>query len=208
MGLKENKCRVLVESRRFCALCERQKGVKIEVHHITQKSEGGSDDFWNLIPLCFDCHSEVKSYNPEHPKGNKFSEKELRERLVRFYHRIENNEISSEFLQSASLDDYCRRVAIEEDFREIATIIRTDDLSQPGFYFFNLSDLLEQKYMSDSFFAKSSLLSILEELSQILAINTSATHSIKPSDPINAVIFSLRKGFIEEYERLFFYKHY
>ncbi len=204
MSLKENKCKVLIESKRFCALCERQKGVKIEVHHIKQKSEGGSDDFWNLIPLCFDCHGEVKSYNPKHPKGNKFSEKELRERLVKFYRRLENNEISSESLQSSSKDDYCRRVAIEEDFREMATIIRTDDLRQPGFYFFSLSDLLEQKYMSDSFFAESSLLSILVELSQILSINTSTTRSIKPSDPINDTIFSLRKGFIEEYERLFF----
>ena len=32
----------------------------------------------NCIPLCFDCHAEVKSYNPKHPKGRQFTPNELK----------------------------------------------------------------------------------------------------------------------------------
>lgn len=31
----------------------------IEMHHITPKSEGGSNDAWNVCPLCSSCHSKV-----------------------------------------------------------------------------------------------------------------------------------------------------
>ena len=32
----------------------------------------------NCIPLCFDCHVEVKQYNPKHLKGLKYTEGELK----------------------------------------------------------------------------------------------------------------------------------
>jgi hypothetical protein len=35
------------------------------------------DTLENCIPLCFECHAEVGSYNAEHPKGRKFSPAEL-----------------------------------------------------------------------------------------------------------------------------------
>ena len=49
----------------------------MEVHHIKAKADGGPDTFENAIPLCFDCHAMVRQYDPKHPKGIKFSEKEL-----------------------------------------------------------------------------------------------------------------------------------
>lgn len=51
----------------------------MELHHVQWKSKGGLDDIENAIPLCFECHAEVNHYNPEHPKGRKFSEEELLE---------------------------------------------------------------------------------------------------------------------------------
>ncbi len=54
---------VLVACRRSCCICNKFCGSKIELHHIVQKADGGTDTFENCIPLCFDCHAEVKAYN-------------------------------------------------------------------------------------------------------------------------------------------------
>src|SRR6266404_4863586 len=70
--------RALVASARHCCVCHRYKGVKVEVHHIVPEATGGSDDFDNAIVLCFDCHADAGHYNPEHPRGTKFSQSELR----------------------------------------------------------------------------------------------------------------------------------
>lgn len=49
----------------------------MELHHIKQKADSGSDEPENLIPLCFDCHAEVTLYNNRHPRGRKYSAEEL-----------------------------------------------------------------------------------------------------------------------------------
>jgi hypothetical protein len=36
----------------------------MELHHIIQKADRGEDTFENCIPLRFDCHSEMMSYDP------------------------------------------------------------------------------------------------------------------------------------------------
>lgn len=69
---------LLVKSSRCCCLCHQYKGVKIEAHHIVPQADGGTDDIDNGIPLCFDCHSEVESYNTRHPRGRKFTATELK----------------------------------------------------------------------------------------------------------------------------------
>lgn len=69
---------VLVRCGRHCCICGKYAGAKIELHHIKQVADGGDDSVDNCIPLCLDCHAEVKSYNPHHPKGRKFTEKELK----------------------------------------------------------------------------------------------------------------------------------
>lgn len=69
---------LLVKSARHCCLCRKFKGTKIEVHHIIPLANDGSDDPDNGIPLCFDCHADVMSYNAKHPKGRKFRSAELK----------------------------------------------------------------------------------------------------------------------------------
>jgi len=69
---------LLVKSARCCCLCRKFKGTKIEVHHIVPVASGGSDNPDNGIPLCFDCHADVMSYNAKHPKGRKFRSAELK----------------------------------------------------------------------------------------------------------------------------------
>jgi 5-methylcytosine-specific restriction endonuclease McrA len=74
---KETAERALIASRRSCCICHKFCGSKIELHHISQKADGGDDSFENCIPLCFDCHADVGSYNAQHPKGRKYSKAEL-----------------------------------------------------------------------------------------------------------------------------------
>ncbi|MBL8015336.1 MAG: HNH endonuclease [Candidatus Doudnabacteria bacterium] len=69
---------LLADCRRCCCICHKFCGVHIELHHADHRSEGGSDDIENAIPLCFDCHAEVGHYNSDHPRGRKFTAEELR----------------------------------------------------------------------------------------------------------------------------------
>ncbi|MDD4969646.1 MAG: HNH endonuclease [Paludibacter sp.] len=73
----EIRQKVMLASARHCCVCHRYKGVKIEVHHIKQEADGGPNTFENAIALCFDCHSDAGHFNDRHPRGTKFSKKEL-----------------------------------------------------------------------------------------------------------------------------------
>jgi hypothetical protein len=78
----------LLASGRHCCLCHKYCGLKIELHHIKPKAEGGHDTFENCIPLCFDCHADMRSYDHLHPKGTKFSERELTRHRDNWYAKV------------------------------------------------------------------------------------------------------------------------
>ena len=63
---------LLAACHRRCCICHRFCGVKIELDHIIPKLENGPDDIDNAIPVCFECHAEIHSYNDKHPRGRKF----------------------------------------------------------------------------------------------------------------------------------------
>lgn len=69
---------LLVGCHRRCCVCHRFCGVKIETDHMQPESEGGSNDIANAIAVCFECHAEIHSYNPQHPRGRKFRPEELK----------------------------------------------------------------------------------------------------------------------------------
>ena len=85
---------ILVASARHCCVCHRYKGVKIEIHHIQPKAKRGLDTFENAIPLCFDCHSDAGHYFAKHPKGTKFSPKELQKHKNEWFEIVKTNNIS------------------------------------------------------------------------------------------------------------------
>ncbi|MCH5138165.1 HNH endonuclease [Clostridiaceae bacterium UIB06] len=60
----------------------------MELHHIKQAADGGDDTLDNCIPLCLDCHAEVKAYDPHHPKGKKYSENELHLHRDKWYEKV------------------------------------------------------------------------------------------------------------------------
>jgi hypothetical protein len=70
--------KALVACGRRCCICHKFCGTKIELHHIVAESKGGASTLENCAPLCFDCHADVGHYNPQHPKGTKFSPAEVR----------------------------------------------------------------------------------------------------------------------------------
>lgn len=113
MGFPENvKLRALIACRRQCVLCGKFCGTHMELHHIKQHADGGEDTFENCIPLCFNCHADVATYNPHHPRGTKYSEAELIERRDIFYKEIENGRRTS------------ISKALAEHFEETQTILR------------------------------------------------------------------------------------
>jgi hypothetical protein len=111
--LTPTKIKALVASQRCCCICHVQCGVNIECHHIVPEAEGGSNRLENCIPLCFNCHADVQHYNDKHPRGNKFSPKELRQHRDSWFERVKNSHASP---PSASTNDVDH--AIFEDFRE------------------------------------------------------------------------------------------
>lgn len=88
------KEKALIACGRGCCLCHKIKGLKIELHHIVQKSEGGQDTFDNCIPLCFDCHADMRSYDHNHPKGIKYTKPELRTRRDDWYLIVKRDGVS------------------------------------------------------------------------------------------------------------------
>lgn len=83
--------KLLAQCHRRCCVCHKFTGVKMEVHHIQYRSQRGSDNITNAIPLCLECHAEVNHYNPNHPKGRKFTDEELLEHKTQWLQVCENN---------------------------------------------------------------------------------------------------------------------
>jgi hypothetical protein len=75
---RDQVSKLLVDVHRRCCICHRFCGVKIETDHIVPAGDGGTDNIENAIPVCFECHAEIHSYNDQHPRGRKFAAEELR----------------------------------------------------------------------------------------------------------------------------------
>ena len=63
----------------------------MEVHHIVEVADGGNDDASNAIPLCFDCHADMRSYDHKHPKGNKLGRTELERHRDNWFKKVSGN---------------------------------------------------------------------------------------------------------------------
>lgn len=76
---KDDVIELMVKCHRRCCICHRFCGVKMEIDHIEQKADGGGNNIDNAIPVCFECHAEIHSYNDRHPRGRKFTPKEIKQ---------------------------------------------------------------------------------------------------------------------------------
>lgn len=66
---------LLTACHRRCCICHKFCGIKIETHHI---EDDRGDDICNAIPVCFECHAEMRLYNPKHAIGRAYTPAELR----------------------------------------------------------------------------------------------------------------------------------
>ena len=89
------KNEIMVASARHCCVCRKSRGLKIEIHHILPKEQGGEDTFENAIALCFDCHADAGHYYAKHPKGTKFSPTELFKHKETWFKIVERGNIPS-----------------------------------------------------------------------------------------------------------------
>lgn len=101
---KTVKEKAAVACNRCCCICHEFKGLKLEFHHIKQEADGGENTFENCIPLCFDCHADMGGVNPKHPKGNAYSEKELRMHRDKWYDQCFSKAIDLEEATAGDID--------------------------------------------------------------------------------------------------------
>ncbi|MBC8064554.1 MAG: HNH endonuclease [Chlorobia bacterium] len=99
------------------------------MHHIVEESKGGPNIADNGIPLCFDCHADVKHYNAQHPRGTKYSGSELRKHKVEWFKRV------AVVAPTANLAEH-RQIDVR-----IATEIHHYMTSGGGFYFLRDHDI-------------------------------------------------------------------
>jgi len=113
---------ILVDTARHCCVCHRYKGVKVEVHHIQQEADGGENTYENAISLCFDCHADAGHYNTRHPKGTKYSPKELKKSKENWLDLVERNAIS----QPNEPDSFYCRYFICKNYEHLVEIVNSD----------------------------------------------------------------------------------
>lgn len=78
------KIKCLLWCDRHCCLCGKTCGVDIEVAHIDRKIKD-PHAIDNAIPLCYECHANIGHYDREQPRGNKYSDHELKKRREQVY---------------------------------------------------------------------------------------------------------------------------
>ncbi|HET6576323.1 MAG TPA: HNH endonuclease signature motif containing protein [Fimbriiglobus sp.] len=51
--------KIMAKCARHCCICRRHRPLNLQVHHIDEQAEGGSDKEDNLIATCSNCHADV-----------------------------------------------------------------------------------------------------------------------------------------------------
>lgn len=56
---EDDAAEILARCARHCCICRRFRPLHLQVHHIIEHSDGGSDEPDNLIAICVSCHSDA-----------------------------------------------------------------------------------------------------------------------------------------------------
>lgn len=174
----------LVSSGRHCCLCHKFCGTKMELHHIKQKKNGGEDSFENCLPLCFDCHADVMQYNPDHPKGKKYSISELKRHRSNCFKKVQES-------ASSIVTDTNYLELDQKTFKRLNELLKSDDLmlfiKHNGFIggsfedkiFMGVNDFIHECELPEFEFIdadleglKSELFNLMEQLDDLISIHT------------------------------------
>jgi HNH endonuclease len=113
---------LLAACRRYCCVCLRWAGQRMHLHHIIAKSDGGSGDFDNGIPVCLDCHAEIESTSN---MGRKFTAPELKKLRDQWFETVKNHaEVLIRAAQSITETGPLQALLAELDFNRMA--VRVD----------------------------------------------------------------------------------
>jgi hypothetical protein len=130
---------LLKKCHRRCCICHRFCGVKMETDHIDPKAASNDDSIDNAIPLCFDCHAEIHSYNDKHARGRKYTPGELRR------HRDQWLKICAEspeaMLAAAWHGDVGPLQALMDELEYNKTVVRCSTETKRGALFENVQFL-------------------------------------------------------------------
>jgi len=83
---------ILVRCARHCCVCRRFRPLLLQVHHIRERSQEGSDDADNLIATCISCHAEVHT---ETKLTRRFTETELKKHRDEVYRLVTEGKLPS-----------------------------------------------------------------------------------------------------------------
>lgn len=180
----------LVACGRCCCICHKFCGTKIEVHHIREESEGGDNSPGNAIPLCFDCHADMSSYDHKHPKGNKYGESELRRHRDTWYEKVKGNIGIADRNTVVETDKNVYQLLIKVlPWDGSINFIRTNNFAGFSFETARLDDLHEFKYHCknpafefidpDLEGLRASLISLIDDFTLTIATETFPTHNVE-----------------------------
>lgn len=93
------------------------------MHHIIPEAKGGTNTSDNAIVLCFDCHADAGSYNPEHPRGTRISPEELRRAREEWYGIVATGCVES---PNAELTPFHCRYIIGKNFTALRELMVRD----------------------------------------------------------------------------------
>ena len=126
---------LLAECHRRCCICHRFCGVKMETDHIVPTSEEGKDDIENAIPVCFECHAEIHSYNDDHPRGRKFTPEELRQHKEQWLNICRDQ--PEMLVKSYARSDVGPLQALLDELEFNISVASAKDVKEMGCFFLN-----------------------------------------------------------------------
>ena len=134
----------LVASGRCCCLCHQFCGTKIEVHHILHESDGGENALDNALPLCLNCHADMMAYDANHPIGNKYSVRELKQHRDNWYNKITGNVGIADISEIVETDKLVFKKILEIlPWERSINFLRTNNFAGYSFDLSTLDDLYE-----------------------------------------------------------------
>ena len=191
----EIKQQAMVACGRRCCVCHKFCGNNMEVHHIKARADGGSDTFENAIPLCFDCHAEVRQYDSKHPKGIRFTEQELIQHRNRWYSQIEAGINKKNVCPSDSITDNSIKITRQEGYRDIMLSRVTTGRELINY----IQGVSAMEYNHDDLFTREEAVAVSNFVQQVSEI-IDWDYLVEPSDYImqgfelNTVIKSLENA--------------
>jgi hypothetical protein len=98
---EQSAAEVLAKCARHCCICRRFRPLHLQVHHVVEHSEGGSDDIDNLIAICITCHADVHT-SPALTR--RFTAAELRMHRDSVYKLVESGRLPAEVVDENALE--------------------------------------------------------------------------------------------------------